>query len=44
MNILDLDTHRRKWSLIVNGLQGNPGETEMETRAKVRTFAMDNST
>ena len=41
MNILDLDTHRRKWSLIVNGLQSNPGETEMETRAKVRTFAVD---
>ena len=41
MNILDLDTHCRKWSLIVNGLQGNQGETEMETRAKVRTFAVD---
>ena len=36
---LDLDTHRRKWSLILNGIQGEPGELERDTRTKVREFA-----
>ena len=39
--ILNIDTHRRKWTLIINGLKGKSGESEMETRAKVRTFAKE---
>ena len=41
INILDIDTHRRKWAIIINGLQGDQGEKEQETRAKVRKFAKD---
>ena len=33
MNLLNIDVHRRKWSLIINGLKGKQGETEPETRA-----------
>ena len=41
LNILNLDTHRRKWTLIINGLHGNPGEPELETRNKVKHFAVN---
>jgi hypothetical protein len=41
MNILDMDTHRRKWTLIINELQGISGETEVETRTKVQNFAIN---
>ena len=41
LNLLNIDTHRRKWTLIINGLKGKSGESELETRAKVRTFAKD---
>ena len=39
LNTLDLDTHRRKWSLILNGVNGDAGESEQQTRTKVRQFA-----
>ena len=39
LNNLDLDTHRRKWTLILNGIQGEAGEQEKDTRTKVRDFA-----
>ena len=41
INILDIDTDRRKWSIIINGLEGDQGEKEQETRAKVRKIAKD---
>lgn len=41
MNLLDLDTHRRKWSLIINGLQGKAGEHERDTRKQCREFAAE---
>ena len=40
-NILNLDLHRRKWSLIVNGVEGLAGEKESVTRDKVKCFARD---
>ena len=39
MNALDMDTHRRKWTVIINGLHGEAGEAEPITRTKVRSFA-----
>ena len=39
MNILDMDTHRRKWSIIINGIQGEAGEAERLTRSKAHSFA-----
>ena len=41
MNMLDIDMHRRKWSLTLNGLEGEPGENEVRTRATVKSFAKD---
>ena len=41
LNLLNIDTHRRKWTVIINGLKGKSGESELETRAKVRTLAKD---
>ena len=41
LKTLDLDTHRRKWSIIMNGLEGHAGELESETSTKVRKFATD---
>lgn len=41
MKMLDMDMHRRKWSVIINGLDGEAGESESVTRDKVKTFAMD---
>ena len=41
MKLLDIDTHRRKWSIIINGPKGEPREDECITRSKVRTFAKD---
>ena len=38
---LDLETHRRKWSLVLNGLQGGGNESENMTRKKVRQFAKE---
>ena len=40
MKSLDSDTHRRKWSLIIDGIKGNTGEPETVTRDKLRTFAV----
>ena len=39
MNILVMDTHRRKWSIIINGIQGEAGEAERLTRSKAHSFA-----
>ena len=39
MNMLDIDTHRRKWSLTINGLTGMLNETENFTRSSVIDFA-----
>ena len=41
MNLLNIDVHRRKWSLIINGLKSKQGETEPETHAIVRRFASE---
>ena len=41
MNMLDLENHRRKWSIIVNGLKGPKGEEELTTRANVKKFAKE---
>ena len=32
---LDLNVHRRKWGVIISGLQGEKGESEKKTRAAV---------
>ena len=37
--LLDLDVHRRKWSLNVQGIKGVAGEEETETRTKTVDFA-----
>ena len=37
--VLDLDVHRRKWSLNIQGIQGAASEDEKVTRAKVVDFA-----
>ena len=39
LNTFNLDTHRRKWTLIINGLKGDAGEPELVTRTKVRELA-----
>ena len=39
MNVLDIDTHRRKWSLVINGLKGEQNESDVITRNKVKEFA-----
>lgn len=36
---LQIDTHRRKWNLILHGLKGNAGEDEKVTRAACIEFA-----
>ena len=41
MNMLDLDTHRRKWTVIVNGIKGDANEPELQTRKAVRKFAKE---
>ena len=41
MNLLDMDTHRRKWSLILNGLKGEAKEHDSLTREKVKTFGKE---
>ena len=41
MKLLDLDTHRQKWTLIFNGIKGEKGEDEQVTRSKIRSFAKD---
>ena len=40
-NMLDLDVHRRKWTLTVNRMKCEIGETETVTRSKVKAFAKD---
>ena len=39
--ILDVDVHRRKWSLVISGLQGEANETEGDTQIKLKKFAVD---
>ena len=36
---LSIDVHRRKWNLVLHGLDGEVGEEEVNTRAKCVTFA-----
>ena len=39
---LELETHRRKWNLILHGIDGNEGESQHTTREKVMKFAKEN--
>ena len=39
--MLDLDVHRRKWSLTIQGVAGAAGEDERITRSKVVDFAIN---
>ena len=39
---LELETHRRKWNLILHGVGGEEGESQNTTREKVLRFAKDN--
>ena len=32
LQTLDVDVHRRKWSLTIQGVKGSVGEAEMDTR------------
>ena len=41
LNLLNLDVHRRKWTLLINGIKGESGENELVTRDKVKCFAKD---
>ena len=36
---LDNDVHDRKWSLVVNGMDGPSGESQSQTRTQCVTFA-----
>ena len=40
-HILDMDVHRRKWSLIIQGLPGPAGESEAATRQECTKFARE---
>ena len=42
LNILNLETHRRKWSLIISGIKGIAQESEAATRSNIRVFAKTN--
>ena len=42
LNILNLETYRRKWSLIISGVQGTAQESEAATRSNIRAFAKTN--
>ena len=39
MNMLDSDLYKRKWNLIMNGVEGIQGENENTTRTKVKAVA-----
>ena len=39
MNMLDSDLYRRKWNLIINGVEGIQGGNETTTRTKVKAIA-----
>ena len=41
MTLLNMDTHRRKWSLILNGLKGATKEHDSSTSEKVYTFVKE---
>ena len=38
---LQIDVHRRKWNIIIHGIEGPAGELEHATRAKCIKFAQD---
>lgn len=38
---LELETHRRKWNLILHGLDGDEGEAQHKTRESVMKFAKE---
>lgn len=39
MYMLDIDVHRRKWSLLIHGVKGQTGEDEAQTRQAVTKLA-----
>ena len=39
--ILEIEVHRRKWSLIISGLDGVVNEGELDTRRKLRKFGSE---
>jgi DNA repair exonuclease SbcCD ATPase subunit len=39
--IIEIDVHRRKWSLIISGLPGDSQESETNTRTKLKQFGKD---
>ena len=41
MLFLEDQTHKRKWGLIINGLEGKSGESEYDMRKKTIKFAQD---
>lgn len=41
LRMLDLEVHRRKWSITIHGMKGNPGEDEAVTRQKCVDLAKD---
>ena len=41
LQTLDMDVHRRKWNVIIQGLKGHAGESEEITKGKVIRFARD---
>ena len=38
--ILNIDTHRLKWSLMISGLEGQANESEVNTKSKFKKFAV----
>ena len=41
MQTLNLDVHRRKWNMILHGIEGPENESESDTRAKCLRFATE---
>ena len=39
LQTLKIDVHRRKWNVVIHGIEGNSGESEQTTRNKVKSFA-----
>ena len=39
--ILNINTHRRKWSLMISGLEGQANEREVNTKSKLKKFAVE---
>ena len=39
LSIIEEQTHKRKWGIIISGLEGKAGEIELDTRKKTVDFA-----